>query len=146
MKDLSSSRGFSLLELLIYMAILSIMSVILSASFLSLTKGRAKSESRTEVNSNLRFAMERIVQDINAASAVSAPDPGAASSTLQLSLSGSTTTWRVITGQLQRTVGVNPADRITSTAVVASTNWPPGTRSGVWTQPGSNDSQRWSGV
>ena len=74
MKDLSSSRGFSLLELLIYMAILSIMSVILSASFLSLTKGRAKSESRTEVNSNLRFAMERIVQDINAASAVSAPD------------------------------------------------------------------------
>jgi len=115
---MSVARGFSLLELIIYMAILSIMSVIMTGSFLSLARGRAQADSRTEVNANVRFAMEKIEQDIRSASSVVTPVYGTASSTLQLMIAGATTTYAVSTGILQRTVGAGSPDRISGTTVV----------------------------
>lgn len=110
-----TSRGFSLLELLIYLAILSIMSVVLATAFITLTRGRSQNEARTEVQANARFAMDKISQDIANASSITSPTT-TVSNTLQLVVNGATVQYAVSNGQLQRTVGGNP-DAVTSTRV-----------------------------
>lgn len=109
------TRGFSLLELILYIAILSIMSVVLTASFLALTQGRTRSESRTEVNSNLRFAMDKIIQDIASATLVTTPVSGASSS-LSVVASG-TVAYTVVSGVLERSVDGGAGQAITGSTV-----------------------------
>ena len=57
------TRGISLLELLIYIALLSGLMVIVSDAFIMLSRGRGQAEARSEVNSAIRFAGELIKQD-----------------------------------------------------------------------------------
>lgn len=64
--------GFSLLELLIYIAILAVMMTVVVGIFISLNKGRGASEARGEVNSNIRFAVEKISQDLRSATSSAA--------------------------------------------------------------------------
>lgn len=112
------TRGFSLLELIIYIGILSLMVVILAGSFVSLTRGRTQSESRVEVESNARFALERISQDIWTASSLVTPILSTASSTLSLSVAGTSVVYDVVNGVLRRTVNAGTAEALTSSRVV----------------------------
>lgn len=98
-----STRGMSLLELLLYIAILSGLMVIVSDAFISLSKGRGQAEARSEVNSAIRFATERIKQDIKNASAVSAPVLGTPANTLNLTVSGLPIAYDMLGGVLRRT-------------------------------------------
>lgn len=93
----------SLLELLIYIAILSGMMVIVSDSFISLSKGRGQAEARSEVNSAIRFATERIKQDVKNASAISTPTLGTPASTLSMTVAGVPVVYDVLGGALRRT-------------------------------------------
>jgi len=95
---INSTRGFSLLELLIYIAILSGLVVITSDAFIMLAKGRGQAEARSEVNSTIRFVAERIKQDIKNASAVGTP-----SSSLSVTVSGVPVVYDVVGGALRRT-------------------------------------------
>ena len=65
--------------------------------------------------------MERIAQDISTASSIAVPVYAGTSNTLQLIVSGTTVLYSVTAGQLQRTEGANPADRVTSNTVVVDT-------------------------
>lgn len=122
MKNPYHTQGFTLIELMVYLGILSIISVVLSLSFISLTRGRAQNESRTEVQSNARFAMDKITQDIQAASSVSLGSGGVStSSALVLTEPIGTVQYSVSNGQLQRTVNSGAPDIITSTLVTANT-------------------------
>lgn len=112
-------RGFSLLELLIYVAILSGLMVVVSDSFISLSKARGQAEARNEVNASIRFATERIRQDAKGASLVTTPILGTASSTLQMSVSGLTVIYDTLSGQLRRREGNGVS---TTTALVTGTN------------------------
>lgn len=112
-----SLKGFSLFELLIYMVILSGLMVVVSSSFISLSKGRGQAQGRSEVQSSIRFATERIRQDIKAATAVSVPSSGSASSTLVLTVSGTTITYDVATGTLRRKEGSNSPVAITGSII-----------------------------
>lgn len=115
-------EGFSLLELLIYVAVLSIVMVMISSTFIALNRGSSQSEIRSEVNSNLRFAIEKIGQDVRAASSVSTPaTAGATSTTLVLMVSSATTTYDVSSGQLRRQVGTSTPEVLTSDAVTVNT-------------------------
>lgn len=119
---MQSKRGFSLLELLIYIALISILSVSLVNVFISVNKGAGNNTARTAVDSNLRFAFEKIEQDIHSASAVVTPaSAGATSTSLVLSINGNTTTYSVVGGQLQRQVNVLTPDTITDATVVVNT-------------------------
>lgn len=109
------NRGFSLLELILYIAILSVMSVVLTASFLALTQGRTRSESRTDVNSNLRFAMDKITQDVTSATLVTVPALGTSSSLTVIA--SSTVAYTVVSGVLQRSVDGGADQAITESTV-----------------------------
>lgn len=104
-RSLNSNKGFSLLELLIYVAIIAIITVFISGIFLILNKSRGQTEARNEVNSAIRFAIEKISQDIKAASGVSAPaSAGATSTALQITVSGSNIAYCIANAELRRQI------------------------------------------
>lgn len=111
------NSGISLLELLIYIAILSGLMVLVSDAFLSLSKGRGQSEARSEINGAIRFSAERIKQDIKNASAVATPLLGTPASTLSLTVSGDTVLYDVVSGVLRRKVNALDPEAITGVYV-----------------------------
>ncbi|KKT88323.1 MAG: hypothetical protein UW89_C0008G0002 [Parcubacteria group bacterium GW2011_GWB1_45_10] len=101
--DMKLQKGFSLLEILIYVAIISVITLTIGTVFVSLNRGQSKVDVKNEVNSNVLFALEKLKQDFLAATAVTVPaSAGATSTTLGLTISSSTTTYCVITGRLRR--------------------------------------------
>jgi Tfp pilus assembly protein PilW len=103
-KKCTYTRGTSLLELLIYLAIFSLMAVFLSAMFLTIARSRAVANARFEVQENLRFAVERIRQTVYDASIV---DTSGACPTNVLSAGNglATTTFQVTNGVLEMREG-----------------------------------------
>ena len=87
---------------IIYLAILSGLMVIISNTFVDLSKGRGRAEARNEVNAAIRFATEKIRQDAKGASAVVTPTLGTPGSTLQMTVGGTPVTYDVLLGQLRR--------------------------------------------
>jgi len=104
----SRSCGVTLLELLIYIAILSGLMVVVSDAFISLSKGRGQSEARSEVNSAIRFASDIIKQDIKNATAVISPSLGTPGSALTLTVGGVPIVYDITGGILRRSVGGTP--------------------------------------
>lgn len=101
-KNKNQTRGTSLLELLIYIAILAGLMVIVTDAFTSLSKGRGQSQAKSEVNAAIRFATEKIRQDLKAATVVTTPILGTASSTLLMTVGGVAINYDVSAGQLRR--------------------------------------------
>lgn len=125
MRQISNNQGFTLLELLIYVAILGAVTVIVSQSYILFSKSRAQIESRAQVNSDLRFAMEQISRDVEQATAVALPaTPGATSSQISLTVGGQSVSYTVLSGQLQRQVGANAPENLnsSSTAITSLTS------------------------
>lgn len=116
--NIKNIKAFTLLELLIYTAILSGVVVMISSSFISLSKGRAQAQARGEVNSALRFSTERIRQDIKNASLVTVPAMGASSSTLSLTVSGVSVVYSSASGQLLRKEGAIATTSLNNTSTV----------------------------
>jgi len=112
-------RGFTLLELLIYIAVLAGLMVGVSGVFISISKGRGQTEARNEVNASIRFATEKIRQDVKNASSVTTPILGTASSTLQVTAGGLVVIYDTLSGQLRRQEGNGVS---TTTALVTGTN------------------------
>lgn len=110
-------RGISLLELLIYIALLSGLMVVVSDAFILLSKGRGQSEARSEINSAIRFAGELIKQDVKNATAVSAPALGTPGSTLSLTVSGNTILYDMLDGVLRRKVNAGAPEAVTGSYV-----------------------------
>lgn len=85
-----NQRGFTLAELLIYLVVLSGATLLIASTFVSLNRGQGLAESQAEVNSNTRFAIEKITQDLKNATAVTTPQvAGTSSPTLLMTVSGS---------------------------------------------------------
>lgn len=117
----SLKRGVTLLELLIYIAALSGIMVIVSDSFISLAKGRGQSVARSEVNAAIRFAEERIGQDVRSATDVTTPLLGVPSPMLTMTVGGTSVTYDSASGQLRRTEGLNPPVLVTGTNIFVDT-------------------------
>jgi type II secretory pathway component PulJ len=107
----TNQQGFSLLEILIYVTIIAIVTLTISGAFLSLVKGEGRVEAQTEVNASVRFALEKINQDLRAASAVSTPaTAGSSSSTLVMTVSAITVRYCVVANQVRRATGAAACD------------------------------------
>ena len=121
-RRVTATRGVSLIELLIYIALLSVILLVISSAFISISKTGGVVDARTEVNSNARFAVNKIIQDVKSASAVSVPTiVGGTAVTLQLTVSGDTILYDVSAGQLRRKVNAGAAEPVTSNLVTVST-------------------------
>jgi len=114
-------RGFSLLELLIYLAILSGLVVISVTMFISLSRGQGQSSARSEIDYSIRFATELMRQDIKNASAVSVPALGTPSSTLSLTRDGVTILYDVSSGVLRRKEGAASPVNVTNSNTTVGT-------------------------
>ncbi|HEX8993685.1 MAG TPA: hypothetical protein VF803_00340 [Candidatus Paceibacterota bacterium] len=112
-------RGTSLLELIIYIGILSFVLLAATGSFTMIDRGRGTSETRSEVDSNIRFALDKMSQDVKAASAITTPAAaGGTGNTLVLTVSGNSITYSVSNNTLQRQVGAGTPDALTASSTL----------------------------
>lgn len=111
------NRGFSLLELLIYMAIFSLISLGLINLISTLSKGWVRSQVESEVQQNFRYVTNLILQDIKKASSVTLPVAGGSGGTLDLNVSGQSYQYFLTGTTLQKKVGAGAAEDITSSKV-----------------------------
>ena len=114
------NKAFTLLELLIYITVLSILVVVVSNTFISLSRGRWQSEAKTEVNNSVRFSTELLRQDIKNASSVSLPSAGVPGPILTLVRGEDTIIYTVTNGALTRKVGQASAVSLTEASVSVS--------------------------
>ena len=120
--NLTPSAGFSLLELLIYLSILSVVMLLVGGSFFSLSRGRGQIEARGEVNSNIRFALLKMKQDIEGATSVLLPaSPGETGATLSLDLGGQIILYCVFDGVLRRDIDGGVCDGASESLTASTT-------------------------
>lgn len=111
-------KGFTLLELVIYISVLSIITVVVADSFLILNKGRGGVEAKSELNSNFRFAVEKIKRDIATADNLISPADTIASSTvLDLTIGSSSIKYTLSNNRIARQIDDQAIEYITSDTV-----------------------------
>lgn len=117
----NNNRGFSLLELLIYMAILAGFLVVLVNLFFIISASSGREEARAEVQQNLRFASQQITADIRSATAITEPIAGSGGNTLNITIGGAATVYSIsASGILQKTRGAVTENITTDKVSVAS--------------------------
>lgn len=100
-------QGFTLIEQLIYMGLLSIFLLTLTEMFVSILNVRKESEAVSAVDQDSRFIMARLAYDINRADSITSPALGVSSNTLGLVIDGVTYTYTLASNNLQLTVNSN---------------------------------------
>mgnify|MGYP001570786998 FL=1 len=99
-------KGFSLVELIMYLAIIGSLVGVVVGMFVSFNRLRVKSESQTELTQNARSAIERLRQEIVKATSVASPSAGSTDVALQLNMSGGNLTcFQISSGILQMAEG-----------------------------------------
>lgn len=110
--------GFTLMELILYLAVLVIMSAIIANIFLLLNKGGSNVEAKSELNSNFHFTVEKIKRDISSATAINTPTTAnATSSVLDLTVGGQSIKYTVTGTQVSRQIDVQTPEYITTNLV-----------------------------
>lgn len=96
-----AQQGFTLIELIIYMGIVSIFMVVLTDILFAVLNVRLSSESTSQVAQDGRYIYTRLIYDINHASSVSIPlNLGDSSSTLSASIGGILYSYTLSNGNL----------------------------------------------
>jgi len=116
---MKAQRGETLLELLIYVAVLSLVFLVIGETFTTLVFTQKKIEARKTVDRNLEFAVKKIQQSIESASAVSDSYP---SDTLTLTVDGQTVSYYVSSGVLEKQTGGTIVDLTSDKVSVAAGN------------------------
>lgn len=92
----TKSGGFTLIELIIYMALLSIFLLTLTDIFISILDVQLESEATSAVEMDSRFLLARLSYDINRASAITTPSAiGETANSLTLVIGGINYTYLV---------------------------------------------------
>jgi len=116
--NLQANQGFTLIELIIYLAIVSALATSLILWSLTVHDLGARARWGTAINASGRFALETITRDIEQAASITNPALPGPSSTLVLTNDlGETVTVNVSNGQLTRTVGSGDPLRLTASPV-----------------------------
>lgn len=98
--------GFTLVELLIYMGLMSFLLAVISQLFGSIFDVKTESEATAAVEEDGRFLLSRLIYDVERASAISTPSGyGASAGSLVLTIGGVTNTYAISNGVLQLTNG-----------------------------------------
>lgn len=96
--------GFTLVEMLVYMGILSVMLVILMQIFFSLLDATLDSQATSTLEQDSRYILTRLTYDIQKAQSVTTPSPlGQSSTSLQIVVDGINYSYTLLNGNLQLT-------------------------------------------
>lgn len=99
-------RGFSLLELLVYIAVLSGFLLIVANIFFTVSDSSAREEARAEVRHNLRFSGDQITDAIRSGKEIvsATMSDGGSGNILDIKIAdGSTVRFSVLNGVLRKT-------------------------------------------
>lgn len=99
------SRGFTLVELLVYMALMSIFLLVLLDIFTTTLNFKLSSESSSAISQDASYVLAKLSYDINNAESITTPAPGVTGSTLQLVTGGVSSTFSLSNGNLVKTIG-----------------------------------------
>lgn len=99
------------------MAIFSLVSLGLINLISNLSKGWTRSQVESEVQQNLRYASNMILQDIKKASFVTLPTVGGSGSALDLNVSGQSYQYSLSGATLQKKVGAGAWEDVTTNKV-----------------------------
>lgn len=95
-------RGFTIVELIIYMGILSLMLLVMTDTFSSIVDVRRDSEAVTAVEQDGNYLLAKLFYDISHATSIISPSSlGSSSSALQLVINGVINTYSINGGNLQ---------------------------------------------
>jgi type II secretory pathway pseudopilin PulG len=98
---LTNSAGFTLIELAIYLGVLSILLLVLSSFFNSALDGLLNSQATSPTEQDSKFILNRLMYDITNADSLTTPvSPGDQGQTLQLVRNGITYTYTQTGGNL----------------------------------------------
>ncbi len=116
-RDRGRINGFSLIELLIYISIFSVISAIFIGVLSHATLGWTRSKVESEVQQNLRFAMEDIARTAQQATSISSPSVGSSATSLTAVVGGQNVQYSLSGTTLQKQVAANPIQNITTDKV-----------------------------
>lgn len=103
---MQKQKGFTLVELLIYMGLLSILVGILSTIFVSIIDVQLNSRATSNVEQDGRFILARLTHDIQSASSIVSPNAaGGSGNSLQIHVDSTNYTYSLNNGNLQVTSG-----------------------------------------
>ena len=120
---INKMKGFTLIELIIYLAILVIILVLLSEFLWNIVLGSVKETANLEVQQNGRFTMAKISSEIKKAAGINYPQPGISADSLSLIMADSQlnpTIFDVSAGKLRIARGTQGAYELTSDQVIVS--------------------------
>lgn len=121
MKKFQSKKGFTLIELIIYMGLLSIFMVIMTDLLTQILDLRSQSTALSFVNSDGNYLRDRLEYDIRRSTAIVTPSTTGTSSTqLVLTIGGAAHTYNVQNSELVLTTGGVASSLTTSDVSIAS--------------------------
>jgi prepilin-type N-terminal cleavage/methylation domain-containing protein len=86
-RKIISKKGFTLIELVLYMGILAILLTLMSSIFTSIVDVQIQSTTTSSVNQDGRYLLSKLLYDVKNSSAILVPaNPGTQSSTMQLTI------------------------------------------------------------
>lgn len=115
--------GFTLIELVIYSAIVGVMLILMIGLFWNIISSNIKETAYQTVQQNTRFAIIKITQEVKGASGINNPLPGFSSDSLSLSMADSSldpTLFDLVEGKLRITQGSFGPYELTSDEVQVS--------------------------
>jgi type II secretory pathway pseudopilin PulG len=98
-------KGFSIVELLIYMALMSIFLLVLLDVFVTTLNVKLSSESTSAMSFDTRYIFSKLSHDIQNADSIVTPVLGETTSSLQFVSSGATVAYSLNGNNLERSVG-----------------------------------------
>jgi Tfp pilus assembly protein PilW len=117
------NKSFTLIELLIYIAIISLVLVSITGFFWNIVLGNIKENAYQEVQQNSRFALTKITQQIKKAIGINNPLPGTSASSLSLIMQDSNlnpTIFDVSEGKLRIIQGASAPIELTTDQIRVS--------------------------
>lgn len=123
LKEIKNRHGFTLVEIVLYLAIFTGILLTASSIFNTAMQSRVKSQTIAEVEQQGAQVVQLMTQTIRNATAINSPSTGASASSLSINVvSGvnSPTIFDLSTGQLRIKEGVATAVPLTNSRIVAS--------------------------
>lgn len=123
-KKFKNNKGFTLIEMLLYMSLMSIFLIVLTDVLVSITSSKAESETYTATDQDGRFILARLTYDIARSSAITTPGAiGTTTNNLVLTIGPDTYAYSLVGENLQLAVNATPANNLngSSTTITAPT-------------------------